>query len=210
MRVRVFLAVLFAQLMIPAAAQAKGPDQATIDGSGMTVPVSISGTEGASGDLSTLVELTGLFPAAMGQTPDPMLTTTPDEVLGPKLSITWRIPDGDPIPSTVRQVLYLYAAGGPLTYTAAGQPFLGSDRTRGGWYRTPAALRSRWVVFGLPAKTALEAASRSPAALSAPPSGSGDRRSWPLTAVITAAVVCGVALTTFLVTSRRRAHVGPT
>ena len=151
MRVRVFLAVIFALLIIPAVAHAKGPDQATIDGTGMTAPASISGTEGASGDLSTLVELAGLFPAAMGQTPDPMLATAPDELLGPKLSITWRIPDGDPTPGTVRQDLYLYAAGGPLTYTAPGQQFLGSERTRGGWFRTPAALRSRWAVFELPA-----------------------------------------------------------
>jgi hypothetical protein len=206
----VFLAVIFALLIIPAVAHAKGPDQATIDGTGMTAPASISGTEGASGDLSTLVELAGLFPAAMGQTPDPMLATAPDELLGPKLSITWRIPDGDPTPGTVRQDLYLYAEGGPLTYTAPGQQFLGSERTRGGWFRTPAALRSRWAGFGLPAGTALEASARPTAALSTRPSGSGGRRSWPLIAVIAAAVVCGVALTTFRVPSRRRGRVDAT
>jgi hypothetical protein len=209
-RIRVFLAVIFALLIIPAVAHAKGPDQATIDGTGMTAPVSITGTEGASGDLSTLVELAGLFPAAMGQTPDPMLATAPDELLGPKLSITWRIPDGDPSPGTVRQDLYLYAKGGPLTYTAPGQPFLGSERTRGGWFRTPGALRSRWAVFELPAATTLEAAARPTAALPTRPSGSAGRPSWPLIAVIAAAVVCGVALTTFRVTSRHRRRVGAT
>ena len=210
MRVRVFLAVIVALLIIPAVAHAKGPDQATIDGTGMTAPASISGTEGASGDLSTLVEVAGLFPAAMGQTPDPMLAAAPDELLGPKLSITWRIPDGDPTPGTVRQDLYLYAAGGPLTYTAPGQQFLGSERTRGGWFRTPAALRSRWAVFELPAATALEAAAHPTAALSTPPSGPGGRRSWLLIAVIATAVVCGVTLTTLRVTSRRRGRVGAT
>jgi hypothetical protein len=206
----VFLAVIFALLITPSVAHAKGPDQATIDGTGMTTPVSISGTEGASGDLSTLVELAGLFPAAMGQTPDPMLAAAPDVFLGPKLSITWRIPDGDPTPGTVRQDLYLYAEGGPLTYTAPGQQFLGSERTRGGWFRTPAALRSRWAVFGLPTGSALEAAARPTAASSTGPSGSGSRQSWPLFAVIAAAVVCGVALATLRLTSRRRAGVGPT
>ena len=210
MRVHVFLAVVFALLIIPAIAHAKGPDQATIDGTGMTAPALVSGTEGASGDLSTLVELAGLFPAAMGQTPDPMLATAPDELLGPKLSITWRIPDGDPAPGTVRQDLYLYAEGGPLTYTAPGQEFLGSERTRGGWFRTPGALRSRWAVFGLPAATALEAAARQTAVLSRRPSGSGGRRSWPLIAVMSAAVVCSVALTAFQVTSRRRGRVSAT
>jgi hypothetical protein len=175
----------------------------------MIVPVSIRGTEGASGDLSTLVKLAGLFPAAFGQTPDPMLASAPDERLGPKLSITWRVPDGDPTPSTVRQELYLYAEGGPLTYTVPGQTFLGSERTRGGWFRTPAALRSRWAVFGLPARTALEAAARPTAALSTGRSGSGSGGPWPLIAVITAAVLCGVALTTFRVTSRR-GRVGAT
>jgi hypothetical protein len=210
MRVRVFLAVIFALLIIPAVAHAKGPDQATIDGTGMTAPASISVTEGASGDLSTLVELAGLFPAAIGQTPDPMLATAPGELLGPKLTITWRIPDGDPTPGTVRQDLYLYAEGGPLTYTAPGQLFLGSERTRGGWFRTPAALRSRWAVFGLPARTALEAGARPPAASSTRPSSSDSRRGWPLIAVIAAAVVCSVALTTYRVTSRRRGRVGAT
>jgi hypothetical protein len=176
----------------------------------MTAPVTITGTEGASGDLSTLVELAGFFPAAMGQTPDPMLSTAPDDLLGPKLSITWRIPDGDPVPGTVRQDLYLYAEGGPLTYTAPGQQFLGSERTRGGWFRTPAALVSRWAVFGLPPRSALEADAGPPAALPARPSGAGDRGSWPLIAVIAAAAVGGVVLTFFRVASRRRAHVGAT
>jgi hypothetical protein len=209
-RVRVFLALLVAVLMIPAVAQAKGPDQATIDGTGMAVPVSISGIEGAAGDLSTLVEVAGLFPAAFGQTPDPMLATAPDEVLGPKLSITWRVPDGDPTASIVRQDLYLYAAGGPLTYTAPGQPFLGSQRTRGGWFRTPATLRSRWAVFGLPTGSALEAAARPTAALSSRPSSRDGRPPWPLIAVITGGVVGAVALTTFRFTTRRRGRLGAT
>ena len=202
MRVRVFLVASFTLLVVPAVAHAKGPDQATIDGSGMSAPISITGTEGAAGNLSTLVELAGLFPAAMGQTPDPMLAAAPDELLGPKLSITWRIPDGDPTPSTVRQDLYLYAAGGPLTYTAPGQQFLGSARTRGGWFRTPPALRSRWALLPIPARTALEAAAR--------PSAAGGGWPWPLIATIAAATVGGVALITFRVTSHRRARLGAT
>ena len=64
MRARVFLAVVFAVLMVPGVAQAKGPDQATIDGDGMVAPMSIGGAEGQDDDLGTLVELAGLWPAA--------------------------------------------------------------------------------------------------------------------------------------------------
>ena len=140
----------------PGVAHAKGPDQATIDGAGMVAPISVDGTEGSDDDLGTLVELAGLLPAVFGQTPDPMLAAAPKEGLGPKLVITWRLPDGGPTPGSVQQELYLYAEGGPLTYTAPDQPFMGGDRTTGGWFRTPTALQPRWETLGLPTQTTLE------------------------------------------------------
>jgi uncharacterized integral membrane protein len=210
MRARAFLAVIIGLLITPAVAQAKGPDQATISGPGMTAPISISGSEGAAGDLSTLVELAGLFPAAFAQIPDPLLAARPDESLGPKLSISWRIPDGSSTPATVHQDLYLYAEGGPLTYTAPGQQLFTSQRTHGGWFRTPAALRSRWTVFGLPARNALEAPAQPMVATATATSSASGPRSWPAGAAIAAAVVCGAAITTFRIASRRRVRVGST
>ena len=59
-----------------------------------------------------------------------MLAEEPKEELGPKLVITWRLPDGGPTPATVQQELYLYAEGGPLTYTAPDNPFVGGTHHR--------------------------------------------------------------------------------
>ena len=96
MRVRVFLAVIFALLIIPAVAHAKGPDQATIDGTGMSAPASISGTEGASGDLSTLVELAGLFLPCWARPRIRCSQLRPTRSSDPSCRSRWRIPDGDP------------------------------------------------------------------------------------------------------------------
>ena len=92
MRARVFLALVIAVLLVPGVAHAKGPDLATIDGAGMAAPIAIAGVEGEDDDLAALVELAGLFPALFGQQPDPMLAAAPEEALGPKLVITWRLP----------------------------------------------------------------------------------------------------------------------
>ena len=156
MRARVFLALVIAVLLVPGVAHAKGPDLATIDGAGMAAPIAIAGVEGQDDDLAALVELAGLFPALFGQQPDPMLAAAPDEALGPKLVITWRLPDGGPSPSSIQQELYLYAEGGPLTYTAPDQPVMDGDRTTGGWFRTPPALQPGWEAFDLPARSTLE------------------------------------------------------
>jgi hypothetical protein len=205
MRARVFLAVVLAGLLVPGIAQAKGPDQATIDGEGMGTPISIEGEEGRQDELATLVELAGLYPALFGQTPDPMLAARPEGPLGPKLVITWRVPDGGPNPSTVEQDLYLYAEGGPVTYTAPGQPVMGGDRSTGGWFRTPPRLVARWDAFDLPSASSLEA-------VAAPASaGSTDDPSrWPLAL---AAAVVGLAALAGLgarLTSSRGVRVGST
>jgi hypothetical protein len=42
--------------------------------------------------------------------------------------------------TAIRQDLYLYVAGGPLVYTAPGQP-IWDGVTGGGWYRAPDRLR---------------------------------------------------------------------
>jgi hypothetical protein len=210
MRARVVLVVFVALLIVPGMAHAKGPDQATIDGAGMKTPMPIDGVEGRSDDLATLAELAGLYPATFGQSPDPMLAAAPQEELGPKLEITWRFPHGGPTPGYLRQDLYLYAEGGPLTYTVADQSFFETERATGGWYRTPTALQSTWARFGLPERSELEAGVRS--AIDAPTtSGAGaDLWLWPVVAVIAGTVLCAVAVTASRVTSGRRVRIGST
>jgi hypothetical protein len=212
MRARLILvAVVTTVLMTPGAAHAKGPDQATIDGVGMPAPVSIDGIEGSNDDLGTLADLSGLWPATYAQRPDPMLPAAPTEDLGPKLVITWRVPDGGPTPGSVRQELYLYAEGGPLTYTAPDQPVLGSERTAGGWFRTPTALQPSWETFALPDRTTLEAAARPATSPASPASERGDGPPLlPWVVVAFAAALGASAVIASRVTFARRVRVGST
>jgi hypothetical protein len=55
------------------------------------------------------------------------------------------------VADTLRQDLYPYASGGPLSYMKPGQPFW-EQRTRGGWYRGTAELKRMLVRASLPAK----------------------------------------------------------
>ena len=113
-----------------------------------------------------------------------MLAAAPKEELGPKLVITWRLPDGGPAPRSVQQELYLYAEGGPLTYTAPDQPFMGGDRTTGGWFGTrspsrpvgrPSGCHRGRAGGGGPTATHLRSTS-GPGGLVARGPGHGDRR----------------------------------
>jgi hypothetical protein len=184
MKIRILaLAALAAALtlLVPTAALAKGASAATIDGSGPGGPgngpngpiiLRGDGEPGSGTELGTLADLSGLFPAMFGQSPDPMLDAAPTKRLGPRYTITWTIPDGSGTAKKVRQDVYPYAAGGPVTYTKPGQPVF--DQTaRGGWYKASDSLRQHLISLGLPNKaqgTAASAKSESPAASGSSPS----------------------------------------
>jgi len=168
MRPRVLLLAALAAcmlLLLPTAALAKGASAATIDGSGPggpgngpNGPITLRGDGelGTGTDLGTLAELAGLFPAMFGQSPDPMLHAAPAGPLGPHYTITWTVPEGDGAATLIRQDLYPYAAGGPLTYTKPGQRVFGQG-TRGGWYPASDSLRLNLISLGLPDRPALAA-----------------------------------------------------
>ncbi|HEV8649777.1 MAG TPA: hypothetical protein VG276_10320 [Actinomycetes bacterium] len=154
-------------LLAPTAALAKGASAATIDGSGPggpgngpNGPITLGGNgePGSGTDLGTLADLSGLFPAMFGQSPDPMLDAAPTKRLGPRYTITWTIPDGSGTAKKIRQGVYPYAAGGPVTYTSPGQPVF-DQTTRGGWYKASDSLRQHLISLGLPNKAPLAAAS---------------------------------------------------
>ena len=79
-----------------------------------------------------------------------MLAGRPKGDLGPRYTITYRLP-GPNGEETIRQDLYPYADGGPLTYTPTDQTFFGSNVVRGGWYRASPELKTTLVKAGLPA-----------------------------------------------------------
>jgi len=148
---RLILAAVLAGLLVPAAALAKEPSAASISGPGLnktlTAPQNDNGGDFTSTTLGRLTIATGFFPAAVGQSPDPMLPGRPAGSLGPRYTIVWTVP----VPGhthRVRQDLYPYAEGGALTYMKLGQAIF-EMRTLGGWYRAY-GLKRTLVRLGLP------------------------------------------------------------
>jgi hypothetical protein len=153
---RLILAAALAGLLVPAAAQAKEPSSASISGPGFQKTLAApENPHFSSTVLARLTEESGFFPAAVGQSPDPMLHGRPAGELGPRYTIVWTVP----VPGhthRVRQDLYPYAAGGALTYMKAGQAIF-EMRTLGGWYRAY-GLKRTLVRLGLPARSSQDAA----------------------------------------------------
>ena len=142
-----FVAAFAAALLVPAVASAKGPTAASISGPGFSknIKVMYDGSGGTPG--GDLTQQSGFFPAAFGQSPDPMLRRRPAH-LGPRYTIVWKVPGGTTF--HLRQDVYPYARGGAVTYMKPGQPIF--DMTaRGGWYRDP-QLKRTLVGLGLSAQ----------------------------------------------------------
>lgn len=140
-------------LIVAPIATAKGPSEAKIEGPGLSKPLVLKGDgEGPGSPLGDFTQQTGFFPAMFGQSPDPMLELRPASNLGVRYRVTYTVPGPDNTVDTIRQDLYPYAQGTPVTYMKPNQLFFGRERTRGGWYRAAAALKTLLVREGLPAQ----------------------------------------------------------
>jgi hypothetical protein len=142
-----------AVLLTATPAVAKGADQATITGPGISTPIVVGGDgePGSSTDLGQLAESSGLFTAMFGSDASfgsQLMATKPAGSLGPRFTVSYRVPDS-PKPDVVTQDLYPLAAGGPVTYTAGGQPALGT-KTTAGWYHAPGSFRALLTSIGVP------------------------------------------------------------
>jgi hypothetical protein len=146
-----FLLVLAVALALPAAAAAKGPDQATISGPGMKTVTLGGNGESMGSALGELTERAGLFPALFVTAPDPMLKDAPTKSLGPKYHIHYRVPGPESGSFAIDQDVYPYAKGGALTYTKPGQRIFDS-RSPGGWFLGGILLKQTLQQHGLPAK----------------------------------------------------------
>jgi hypothetical protein len=146
MRRSLLLACVAFTLVLPATASAKGASEATIDGPGIDALTLGKGEE----NLMYLAESAGFFPSLFGQSPDPMLSKKPSGRLGPEYTITWIVPGPEKV-HRIRQYVYPYAAGGPVTYMPSGQPVY-NERSRGGWYRASVGLRDQLISAGLPGR----------------------------------------------------------
>jgi len=179
MKPRVLAVAALAALLlaVPTAAQAKGATAATIDGGGPgglpggPITLGGDGEPGSGTDLGMLAQGSGLYTVVFGDDPGAVLKAAPTDRLGPRYTITWTFPDPNGgKDQKVRQRVYPYAAGGPVTFTPAGQPVL--DITTGsGWYQGFDGFRAQLIELGLPNRDPLTSATpASPAPSPAPAS----------------------------------------
>jgi hypothetical protein len=159
---RRLLLLAVAALALPAAAFAKGPDEATITGPGLAKAITITGLEEPGSPIMAFAEAAGFFPAIFGQQPNPMLPGRPKGDLGPKYRIDYNVPGGESGSFSISQDLYPYAQPYAVTYTKEGQQIFDMT-TRGGWW-SDSSLKDQLVALGLPKSAATaEAASSSSA-----------------------------------------------
>jgi hypothetical protein len=161
---RLTLSLLLA-LALPAVAAAKGPDQASISGPGLSHAITFSGDgETMQTALGQFAQISGFFPEAFQESPDPTLRHSPTEGLGPKYRIHYRVPGGNNDTFRLDADLYPYATGGALTYMKPGQRVF-DGKTYGGWFRAGTQLTILLKHQGLPARPAPTSSSSSNTAL---------------------------------------------
>jgi hypothetical protein len=220
MKPRVLAVAALAALLlaIPTAAQAKGATAATIDGGGPgglpggPIKLKGEGEPGSGTDLGMLAQGSGLYTVVFGDDPNAVLKAAPTDRLGPRYTITWTFPDpsGGKDRKVVQRV-WPYAAGGPVTFTPAGQPVLDTT-TRGGWYQGFDGFRAQLIELGLPNRQPLAPAPKpatpTPAPASpkpAPAAASTPAPAWPRLAAV-AAVFLILAVGTAITLRRRTAR----
>ena len=144
---RLLLVLTLAMLALPATALAKGPSEARITGPGLEKAIVIKGQETDGSPIMELADVTGFFPAAFGQSPNPMTTAAPKGTLGPKYSIDYTVPGGEGSIFKIHQDAYPYATPG-ATHMASGQSIFDMT-THGGWF-VDSRLKEVLVAHGLP------------------------------------------------------------
>ena len=147
---RLLFLLALGALTLPATALAKGPSEARITGPGLSKAITITGTETDGSPIMNLAEAAGFFPAAFGQTPDPMSSAPPKRSLGAKYSLDYVVPGGNDTSFKIHQDVYPYAKPGGWTYMPAHQKIFDMDGgTHGGWF-TDSRLKGILVARGLP------------------------------------------------------------
>jgi hypothetical protein len=177
---RLLFVLALGALLLPATALAKGASEARITGPGLSTAIVISGEETEGSPIMDLADATGFFPAAFGQSPNPMTSTAPKGSLGPKYVIAYTVPGPDGGNQIIRQDAYPYAKPYSVTYMKAGQPIF-DMKTKGGWF-TDTRMKAILVGHGLP---------KSPPAAASSSSNAGFFSTGKLGALVLVLVVLG-------------------
>jgi hypothetical protein len=161
-----------------------------------------------------LAQGTGLYATVFDEDPGVVLRAAPTERLGPRYTVTWRFPDpAGGKDHKVRQRVWPYAAGGPVSFTPAGQAVLDTTSS-GGWYQGFDGLRAQLIELGLPNRKPLAPAATATPAPAAPAPASpqpapatAPSAAWPRAAAVVAGLLVLVAAAA--VSLRRRLGRGP-
>jgi hypothetical protein len=139
---RIVLLISALALAVAPPALAKGPAGATIAGPGLQDPVRLD-----AHSAMRVMEQTGFWDTATHIPQSGVLVARPKGDLGPKYVVTYELPRIVSV-SYVRQEVYPFANGGPVTHVAAGQELF--DRpTTGGWFRAATSLRRTLASHGV-------------------------------------------------------------
>lgn len=102
-----------------------------------------------------LADLVGFYPSVYEQVPDPTLEGRPEN-LGPRYRVSYQMFGDGRGNGTVRQDLYPYAAGGPVSHVAGGQRLSENmGKTTGGWFQASEYALEGLTELGIPKGKAL-------------------------------------------------------
>lgn len=212
MRVRGVVAAVAAGLTVvlvaASPAAAKGADQVTITGPGLSAPIVVGGNgePGSGTDLGQLADGCGLFDMAYSGSTG-TVGTQPSGPLGAKYDLAFRFPSDKPEGDVFHMELYPAAPGGAVTYTPPGQHVYGGD-SASGWHRTPADFWRVLAAVGIPgvASPAADPVRSSAAPAAAAPDQDGGTPWWAIAVAVVAALAAGTVAVLFL---RRRSLTRP-
>jgi hypothetical protein len=209
----VVLITLGGLLALISPAWAKGPLAVRIAGPGLDKPILLNAINNpkAGEAINSLSEETGfwvtVFAIDLTVVDKNQLDARPAGELGPRYTIDYDIDSGTTQP-LLRQDIYPFAPGGPVTYAPAEQQLFEGQVSRGGWYRAPAVLTNRLVALGVPepkSAPAAKAAAAPEPAQPAAPTRATDTRILPIAAALALGLLAALAAVAW--TMRRRATV---
>lgn len=137
----------------PPAASAAGAESVTFTGDGLESPVEISLYDPLPDGVQNLPEQMGAWFLTGGDVVRPLMQDSPNDELGPRIFVSWRLlgpAGGEPDERTVRQEYFPNAVGGPLVHTPDGQ---GLWTGAVGWFRAAPDLVATLEALGVKANS---------------------------------------------------------